>query len=91
MKFPIVSPKTMRQADAVVILGSGPSLDKTKEGIQSWHSQRSAIVFGAHYRYFLESQYTVFDTPRKFVNAQGNVAGKYLVGERIDRTHIKKK
>ncbi len=89
--LPIVSHETMNQSDNIVVLGSGPSLDPTKMIVKRWHQSMKAMVIGAHYKYFIPSQYTVFDTPGKFVDAtNGGLRGVYIVGDRIKGKMVKK-
>ena len=91
MKFPIASTKTMDQSDSVMVLGSGPSLDNTRKIVQKWYQENNPLVIGAHYRFFLKSNYTIFDSPAKFRKAQGKIPGKYIIGDRIKRKSIKRK
>jgi len=86
-----ISYKTIKQSNAVVIMGAGPSLSQLKKQVEKWYIDNSAIAIGAHYYYFLKPEYTVFTTPGKFITAQGKIPGSYIVGPRIPAKMIKSK
>ena len=91
IKFPPVNPNKMQKSASVVVLAAGPSLVKVKDQVQEWQKERSALVIGAHYRYFLKPQYTIFTTPAKFMRAQNKVPGIYIVGNRIKDETVSRK
>jgi len=91
MGLPIVSFKTMKQSDNVVVLGAGPSIDAVHEKVREWYDAMNPIVIGTHHKYFIPSSYTVFDTPDRFLNMQGKLSGFYLVGDRIRAKDVKRK
>lgn len=86
-----VSSNTMKQSDNVIVLGAGPSLDAVCGRVQEWYNTMDPIVIGTHHKYFIPSNYTVFDTPDRFLNMQSKLRGYYLVSDRIKDEHIKKK